>query len=138
MARMVNGMQTIAVAGAYGKTTTTSMVYQALCGAGLDPTFILGGELQGSELGARLGQSPYCVVEADESDASFLELTPYIAVITNIEDDHLITGSPKTYAKPSGSILIGSKRVAWLWPAVIILRCRYCWRRGYQRSGNLW
>ena len=100
LARMVNGMQTIAVAGAHGKTTTTSMVYQALCGAGLDPTFILGGELQGSQLGARLGQSPYCVVEADESDASFLELTPYIAVITNIEDDHLdYYGSPENIRK---------------------------------------
>ncbi|HCF51267.1 MAG TPA: UDP-N-acetylmuramate--L-alanine ligase [Syntrophomonas sp.] len=89
LAYMVNDLQTIAVAGAHGKTTTTSMVFQALCGAGLDPTFILGGELQGSQLGARLGKSPYCVVEADESDASFLELRPYIAVITNIEDDHL-------------------------------------------------
>lgn len=89
LAYMVNNMQTIAIAGAHGKTTTTSMVYKALSGAGQDPTFILGGELQGSQLGARLGQSNYAVVEADESDASFLELTPYIAVITNIEDDHL-------------------------------------------------
>lgn len=89
LAYIVNNLQTIAVAGAHGKTTTTSMVYKALIGAGQDPTFILGGELQGSQLGARLGQSPYAVVEADESDASFLELRPYIAVITNVEDDHL-------------------------------------------------
>lgn len=89
LAYIVNNMQTIAVAGAHGKTTTTSMVFKALSGAGQDPTFILGGELQGSQLGAQLGQSAYAVVEADESDGSFLELTPYIAVITNVEDDHL-------------------------------------------------
>lgn len=89
LANIVNDRQAIAIAGAHGKTTTTSMVYKALTGGGVDPTFILGGELQGSQLGARLGKSPLCVVEADESDASFLELRPYIAVITNIEDDHL-------------------------------------------------
>lgn len=89
LAHIVNGRLGIAVAGAHGKTTTTSMVFLALNGCGLDATFILGGELQGSQLGARMGGSPYCVVEADESDASFLELTPYIGIITNIEDDHL-------------------------------------------------
>lgn len=89
LACIVNDRQAIAVAGAHGKTTTTSMLFKALTGGGLDPTFILGGELQGSQLGARLGSSPFCVVEADESDASFLELRPYIAVITNIEDDHM-------------------------------------------------
>jgi UDP-N-acetylmuramate--alanine ligase len=89
LAELVNKRQGIAVAGAHGKTTTTSMIYMCLDYNGFDPTFIVGGELQGSRLNAGLGQGSYAVVEADESDASFLELNPYVAVITNIEDDHL-------------------------------------------------
>ncbi len=89
LAELVNKRKGIAVAGAHGKTTTTSMIYMCLSYNGLDPTFIVGGELQGSRLNACLGKGIYAVVEADESDASFLELNPYIAVITNIEDDHL-------------------------------------------------
>lgn len=89
LARMVNEQKGIAVAGAHGKTTTTAMIYHALAGCGLDPTFIVGAELQGSHINARLGSSELCVVEADESDGSFLELRPFIAVVTNIEDDHL-------------------------------------------------
>jgi UDP-N-acetylmuramate--alanine ligase len=89
LARLVNAHQGLAVAGAHGKTTTTSMLYSALAGCGLDPTLIVGGEIQGTELNARLGQNEYFVVEADESDASFLELKPYIAIVTNIENDHL-------------------------------------------------
>ncbi len=89
LAELVNNGLGIAVAGAHGKTTTTSMIYRVLDECGLDPTFILGGELKESGLNARVGESAYAVVEADESDASFLELRPYIAVITNIEDDHL-------------------------------------------------
>ena len=89
LAELVNKRQGIAVAGAHGKTTTTSMIYMCLDYNGFDPTFIVGGELQGSRLNACLGQGSYAVVEADESDASFLELNPYVAVITNIEDDHL-------------------------------------------------
>lgn len=89
LARMVNAHQGLAVAGAHGKTTTTSMLYSALAGCGLDPTLIVGGEIQGTQLNARLGQNDYFVVEADESDASFLEIKPYIAIITNIENDHL-------------------------------------------------
>ncbi|NLO20528.1 MAG: UDP-N-acetylmuramate--L-alanine ligase [Syntrophomonadaceae bacterium] len=89
LAELVNKRQGIAVAGAHGKTTTTSMIYLCLNYNGFDPTFIVGGELQGSGLNACLGQGDYAVVEADESDASFLELNPYVAVITNIEDDHL-------------------------------------------------
>jgi UDP-N-acetylmuramate--alanine ligase len=65
------------------------MLYSALAGCDLDPTLIVGGELQGTELNARLGQNEYFVVEADESDASFLELRPYVAIVTNIENDHL-------------------------------------------------
>ncbi|KUG03564.1 udp-n-acetylmuramate--alanine ligase [hydrocarbon metagenome] len=89
LAELVNKRKGIAVAGAHGKTTTTSMIYMCLSYNSFDPTFIVGGELQGSKLNACLGKGSYAVVEADESDASFLELTPYIAVITNIEDDHL-------------------------------------------------
>lgn len=89
LARLVNDKQTIAVAGAHGKTTTTAMVYTVLKECGVDPSFIVGGELQGTNINACLGEGDYFVVEADESDASFLELKPYIAVITNIEDDHL-------------------------------------------------
>jgi len=89
LAHIVNDGKAIAVAGAHGKTTTTSMLYTALHSCCLDPTFILGGEMQENNLGARLGTAEYSIIEADESDASFLDLKPYIAVVTNIEDDHL-------------------------------------------------
>ncbi|MEQ8200149.1 MAG: UDP-N-acetylmuramate--L-alanine ligase [Syntrophomonadaceae bacterium] len=89
LARMVNEHLGLAVAGAHGKTTTTSMLYSALVGCGLDPTMIVGGEIQGTQLHARLGANDYFVVEADESDASFLEIKPYAAIVTNIENDHL-------------------------------------------------
>jgi len=89
LANLVNAHQGLAVAGAHGKTTTTSMLYSVLAGSGLDPTLIVGGEIQGTQLNARLGKNEYFVVEADESDASFLELHPYAAIVTNIENDHL-------------------------------------------------
>lgn len=89
LAHLFNEKKGIAVAGAHGKTTTTSMIYTVFSHCQHDPTFIVGGELQGTNLSARLGKSAYAVVEADESDGSFLELKPYAAVVTNIEDDHL-------------------------------------------------
>ncbi|PKM77638.1 MAG: UDP-N-acetylmuramate--L-alanine ligase [Firmicutes bacterium HGW-Firmicutes-15] len=89
LAAMANAHKGLAVAGAHGKTTTTSMLYTVLAGCGLDPTLIVGGEIQGTQLNARLGKNEYFVVEADESDASFLELRPYVAIVTNIENDHL-------------------------------------------------
>jgi UDP-N-acetylmuramate--alanine ligase len=89
LAAMANAQKGLAVAGAHGKTTTTSMLYTVLVGCGLDPTLIVGGEIQGTQLNARLGKNEYFVVEADESDASFLELRPYVAIVTNIENDHL-------------------------------------------------
>jgi len=89
LAHLFNDKMGIAVAGAHGKTTTTSMIYTIFAHCQYDPTFIVGGELQGTHLSARLGKSNYAVVEADESDGSFLDLQPYVAVITNIEDDHL-------------------------------------------------
>jgi UDP-N-acetylmuramate--alanine ligase len=80
---------TIAIAGTHGKTTTTSMVGAVLQAGGLDPTVVVGGRLKHLNSGARLGQGDYLVAEADESDGSFLKLSPTLAVITNIDNDHL-------------------------------------------------
>ena len=79
----------IAVAGAHGKTTTTSMVAAVLAAAGLDPTFVVGGRVNHAGANARVGQGEYMVVEADESDRSFLLLAPVIAVVTTIDREHL-------------------------------------------------
>ena len=79
----------IAVAGAHGKTTTTSMVAAVLAAAGLDPTFVVGGRVNHAGANARLGQGEYMVVEADESDRSFLLLAPVVAVVTTIDREHL-------------------------------------------------
>src|SRR4051812_38919045 len=81
----------IAVAGAHGKTTTTSMVALMLERAGLDPTAVIGGKLSAFGSNTRLGQGQYIVVEADESDRSFLRLTPSLAIITNIDREHMDT-----------------------------------------------
>jgi UDP-N-acetylmuramate--alanine ligase len=79
----------VAISGSHGKTTTTSLVTHILTRAGLDPTAVIGGRIVGAETGARLGQSEYLVAEADESDRSFVLLYPAIAVVTNIEPEHL-------------------------------------------------
>ncbi len=79
----------IAVAGTHGKTTTTSLIASIFAQAGLDPTFIIGGLLNSAEANAKLGASRYLVAEADESDASFLHLQPMVAVLTNVDRDHL-------------------------------------------------
>ncbi len=81
----------IAVAGTHGKTTTTSLIASVLAEGGLDPTFIIGGRLNSTATHARLGESQWLVAEADESDASFLLLQPMLAVVTNIDADHLGT-----------------------------------------------
>ena len=81
----------IAVAGTHGKTTTTSMVSSLLAEGGLDPTFVIGGRLKSAGTNARLGTGKYLVAEADESDASFLHLQPMIAIVTNVDADHLAT-----------------------------------------------
>ena len=81
----------IAIAGAHGKTTTTSLGASVLAEAGLDPTFVIGGRLNSAGANAKLGQGDYIVVEADESDASFLNLLPVMAVVTNIDADHMET-----------------------------------------------
>lgn len=79
----------VSVAGTHGKTSTTSMIAAILTTAGKDPTFVVGGQLKSGESGAKLGKSDYLVAEADESDGSFLKLFSTLAIITNIEDDHL-------------------------------------------------
>ena len=81
----------IAVAGTHGKTTTTSLVASILSEAGLDPTFVIGGRLNSAGSSARLGQGEYLVAEADESDASFLYLQPMMAIVTNVDADHMAT-----------------------------------------------
>lgn len=81
----------VAVAGTHGKTTTTSLVASVLAEGGLDPTYVIGGRLKSSGRNARLGDGEYLVAEADESDASFLHLQPLMAIVTNIDNDHLST-----------------------------------------------
>ena len=81
----------IAVAGTHGKTTTTSILASIFAEAGLDPTFVIGGRLNSVQANARLGVSRYLIAEADESDASFLHLQPMVAVVTNIDADHMST-----------------------------------------------
>ena len=91
LAELMRLKQGIAIAGTHGKTTTTSLVASVLAQAGLDPTFVIGGRLNSAGANARLGQGDYIVVEADESDASFLNLSPVMAVVTNIDADHMGT-----------------------------------------------
>lgn len=91
LAELMRLKQGIAIAGTHGKTTTTSLVASVLAAAGLDPTFVIGGRLNSAGANARLGSGDYIVVEADESDASFLNLLPVMAVVTNIDADHMET-----------------------------------------------
>jgi UDP-N-acetylmuramate--alanine ligase len=91
LAELMRLRQGIAIAGTHGKTTTTSLVTSILAQAGMDPTFVIGGRLEAAGANARLGQGNYIVVEADESDASFLHLLPILAVVTNIDADHMET-----------------------------------------------
>src|SRR6185437_3260961 len=120
----------IAVAGSHGKTTTTSLTASVLAEAGYDPTFVIGGQLLSAGANARLGAGTYLVAEADESDGSFLKLSPVIAVVTNIDADHLDhslhppppAASPRTAplrtvgdsARPKHSVAIcGPGTVTW-------------------------
>jgi len=91
LAELMRLKRGIAIAGTHGKTTTTSLVASVLAEGGLDPTFVIGGRLNSAGAGAKLGQGEYIVVEADESDASFLNLLPVMAVVTNIDADHMDT-----------------------------------------------
>jgi len=91
LAELMRLKQGIAVAGTHGKTTTTSLVASVLAQAGMDPTFVIGGRLEAAGSHAKLGSGEFIVVEADESDASFLFLAPVLAVVTNIDADHMET-----------------------------------------------
>jgi len=91
LAELMRLKQGIAVAGTHGKTTTTSLVASILGEAGMDPTYVIGGRLTAAGTNAKLGQGDFLVAEADESDASFLYLTPVIAIVTNIDVDHMET-----------------------------------------------
>ncbi|KZE24939.1 UDP-N-acetylmuramate--L-alanine ligase [Crenobacter luteus] len=91
LAELMRFKQGIAIAGTHGKTTTTSLTASVLAAAGLDPTFVIGGKLTAAGANARLGSGEFLVAEADESDASFLHLAPVMAVVTNIDADHMDT-----------------------------------------------
>ena len=91
LAELMRLRQGIAIAGTHGKTTTTSLVASVLAEAGMDPTFVIGGRLEAAGSHAKLGKGEFIVVEADESDASFLHLQPVLAVVTNIDADHMET-----------------------------------------------
>jgi len=91
LAELMRFRYSIAVAGTHGKTTTTSLVASVMAEGGLDPTFVIGGRLKSADSNARLGQGEYLVAEADESDASFVHLKPMLAVVTNIDADHMST-----------------------------------------------
>jgi UDP-N-acetylmuramate--alanine ligase len=91
LAELMRLKQGIAIAGTHGKTTTTSLVASVLAEAGMDPTFVIGGRLEAAGSHAKLGTGEFIVVEADESDASFLYLQPVLAVVTNIDADHMET-----------------------------------------------
>ena len=100
LAELMRLKQGIAVAGTHGKTTTTSLIASVLAEGGLDPTFVIGGRLLAAGANARLGTGDFLVAEADESDASFLYLTPVIAVVTNIDADHM-----ETYGHDFGKLI---------------------------------
>jgi UDP-N-acetylmuramate--alanine ligase len=91
LAELMRLKQGIAVAGTHGKTTTTSLIASVLAEGGLDPTFVIGGRLLSAGVNARLGKGDFLVAEADESDASFLYLSPELAIVTNIDADHMDT-----------------------------------------------
>ncbi len=91
LAELMRFRQGIAVAGTHGKTTTTSLIASILAEAGMDPTYVIGGKLESANTNAKLGTGEFIVAEADESDASFLHLTPVISVVTNIDADHMDT-----------------------------------------------
>ncbi len=91
LAELMRFRYSVAVAGTHGKTTTTSLVASVLAEGGLDPTFVIGGRLKSADANARLGQGDYLVAEADESDASFVHLKPMLAIVTNVDTDHMST-----------------------------------------------
>ncbi len=114
LAELMRMKQGVAIAGTHGKTTTTSLVASVLAEAGLDPTFVIGGRLNSAGANAKLGTGDYIVVEADESDASFLNLLPVMAVVTNIDADHM---KPMATTWPSSKPRLWSSCTACLFTA---------------------
>lgn len=110
----------IAIAGTHGKTTTTSLVASVLAQGGLDPTFVIGGLLNSAGANAKLGSGDFIVVEADESDASFLNLSPVISVITNIDQDHMETYG-HSFAKLKQAFIEFTQRLPFYGVAVLCL-----------------
>ena len=90
LASIMIGYESIAIAGSHGKTTTTSMIAKIISKAGLSPTYVVGGKVLSTDENSDLGEGKYIVVEADESDGTFTHLQPDVAVLTNIDDDHLV------------------------------------------------
>lgn len=120
LAELMRLKQGIAIAGTHGKTTTTSLVASVLAAAGLDPTFVIGGRLNSAGANARLGSGEYIVVEADESDASFLNLMPVMAVVTNIDNDHMETYG-HDFARLKGAFIEFLSRLPFYGHAVLCI-----------------
>src|SRR5690606_6181601 len=106
--------------GTHGKTTTTSLVASLLAAGGMDPTFVIGGRLNSAGANARLGQGEFIVVEADESDASFLNLLPVMSVITNIDADHMDTYG-HDFAKLKSTFVEFAQRMPFYGTAVVCI-----------------
>jgi UDP-N-acetylmuramate--alanine ligase len=120
LAELMRLKQGIAVAGTHGKTTTTSLIASVLAEGGLDPTFVIGGRLVSADANARLGTGEFLVAEADESDASFLVLQPVLAVITNIDADHMETYG-HDFAKLKEAFVNFAQRLPFYGTAVLCL-----------------
>ncbi len=124
LAELMRLKQGIAIAGTHGKTTTTSLVASVLAAGGLDPTFVIGGRLNSAGSHARLGTGEYIVVEADESDASFLNLMPVMAVVTNIDNDHMETYG-HDFARLKGAFVEFLSRLPFYGHAVLCIDDRH-------------
>lgn len=120
LAELMRLKKGIAIAGTHGKTTTTSLVASVLAQGGLDPTFVIGGLLNSAGANAKLGSGDFIVVEADESDASFLNLSPVISVITNIDVDHMETYG-HDFAKLKQAFIEFTQRLPFYGVAVLCL-----------------
>ncbi|HJU22528.1 MAG TPA: UDP-N-acetylmuramate--L-alanine ligase [Casimicrobiaceae bacterium] len=120
LAELMRLKQGIAVAGTHGKTTTTSLIASVLAEGGLDPTFVIGGRLLAADANARLGNGEFLVAEADESDASFLYLSPVLAVVTNIDADHMETYA-HDFAKLSRAFVDFVQRLPFYGVAVLCI-----------------
>ena len=124
LAELMRLKQGVAIAGTHGKTTTTSLVASVLAAGGLDPTFVIGGRLNSAGANARLGGGEYIVVEADESDASFLNLMPVMAVVTNIDNDHMETYG-HDFARLKGAFVDFLSRLPFYGHAVLCIDDRH-------------